>query len=69
MRIPSNTIQNEILKRIEALQKELDYLKDHIDDENVILAKDEKELLRESFEHERSGKLLNSEELRSKLGI
>lgn len=69
MRTPNNTVQNEILKRIEALQEELDYLKNHIDDEDVILAEDEKELLRESLEHERGGKLLNSEALRSKLRI
>ncbi len=61
----------QVLRRLDTIKTELDYIKEHMVDVDVILTEEERRLLDESIKHEKEGKLISLEELenvRSKTG-
>ena len=59
----------EIMDKLNEIQSELEYIKEHMVDADTILTEEDKVLLEESYENEKAGKLISSEDLRKKLGI
>lgn len=53
----------EILIRLAKLQAEIEYIKQHMVDVDIILTEEERIMLDESIEHEKKGKLISLEEL------
>jgi len=62
------TDSKEILQRLMKIQKDLDYLKERVDEDGVLSAEEER-LLHESYKDEKEGKLLSSDQLRRKLRL
>jgi len=69
MEVESKDISKEIIVRLARLQSDIDYLKRHVKDEDVFLSGDEEVLLEESYENEKEGNLLSSEDAKKELGI
>jgi len=59
----------EILMKLARLQADIDYLKSHVKDEDIFLTAEEEELLKESYENEKNGKLISSAKLKKELGL
>ncbi len=59
----------EILTRLAKLQTDVDYVKNHIKDEDLFLTTEEEGLLKESYEHEEKGVLLSASHLRKELKL
>ena len=59
----------EILIKLARLQADIDYIKQHMRDEDLFLTEEEESLLKESYENEKSGKLTSSKKMREELGI
>lgn len=57
--IALQTIQEEL----KAIRIDLEYVKEHMVDVDVILTEEERRLLDESIKHEKQGKLISLEEL------
>jgi hypothetical protein len=60
--------QKKILHELRTLRKEVRQLKKNLD-ADAVLTPYERKLLKESYEHEKQGKLVSSEEVRRRLGI
>jgi hypothetical protein len=58
-----------IMEDLDAIKSELRQIKETMPDKEMFLSSEEAQLLSESFENERNGKLLSSKELREELGI
>jgi hypothetical protein len=69
METESKDIGKEILIKLAKLQSDVDYLREHVKDEDTFLNEEEENLLEESYENEKEGKLLSSEKARKELGI
>ncbi|MBU1501611.1 MAG: hypothetical protein KJ905_02445 [Nanoarchaeota archaeon] len=61
--------QKSIDKRLERIEKTLNFIRDNMIDADAILTEEEEKMLDGSIENERSGKLVSSERLRRELGI
>lgn len=60
---------HEILSKLAMLQADINYIKKHVKDEDIFLTEEEEQLLQESYENEKAGRLLSSEEARKELEI
>ena len=60
---------HEILSRLSEIQADVNYIKKHVKDEDIFLTEEEEELLQESYENEKAGRLLSSKEARKELEI
>lgn len=70
METKTNPIEmKEVLLRLAKLQADIDYLKSRVKDEDIFLTNEEEELLKESYENEKAGKLVSSKKLREELKI
>ena len=56
-------VELQILQKLEGIQKEVEEIKEHMVDADVILTEEERHLLDESVKHEKEGKLVSLEEL------
>ena len=59
----------QILGELREIKEELAFIKQHMPDKDMFLTVEEKELLEESYIHEREGKLISSEQLSKRLGL
>jgi len=61
------TFQKQVLSRLDRVEKTMNYLLERMEDTK--LSDEEKQLLQESYVHEKEGRLISSKELKKKLGI
>jgi len=59
------TFEKHVMDKLEHMEKNINYIKEHIEDSR--LTKEENQLLEESYEHEKEGKLVSSKELKKRL--
>ena len=60
-------MENEkiIMNKLDMIKAELEYIKQHMVDVDIILTEEERKMLDESVEHEENGELISLEELRN----
>ena len=63
------TTEQQILQELKAIRQDLDYLKENMIDKEMFLSNEEKQLLEESYENEKQGKLISSKDLKKQLGL
>lgn len=61
------TFQKQILSKLESMEKRIDYIMEYIEDSK--LTAKERQLLKESMQQEREGKLVSHNDLKKKLGL
>ena len=54
----------EVLNELKEMRMDINFIKDNMPDKEMFLDSQEKELLAESFENEKKGKLISSESAR-----
>ena len=59
----------EILRKLAKLQLDINYLKNHARDEDGFLTKEEGDLLDESYEDEKDGRLVSSKQVKEEFEI
>ena len=59
----------QIIDELKTIKEELEYIKDHMVDKDMFLSAEEKQLLKESYEHENKGELTSQEDLEKELGL
>ena len=59
-------IEQKILEKLDFLTNEIEKIKEHMVDVDVILSEEERRLLDKSLKHEKEGKLVSLEDVRSK---
>ena len=59
----------QVMEELKDIKEELEYIREHMVDKDMFLDAEEKQLLEESYEHQRQGKLVSSKELRHELGL
>jgi hypothetical protein len=64
-----NSINNEILNELKQLRMDVNILKQNTLDSDTILTDEEEEILEESYENEKNGELISSEDLKKELEI
>lgn len=58
-------IEQQILTKLDKIEKEVEDIKEHMVDVDVILTEEERRLLDESLKHEKEGTLVSLEELKN----
>ena len=58
-------VEEQIIQKLEKIEKEVEEIKEHMVDVDVILTEEEKRLLDESVKHEEEGTLVSLEELKN----
>ncbi|MBI2499161.1 hypothetical protein HYV88_02875 [Candidatus Woesearchaeota archaeon] len=58
-----------ILKKLEKIEKEVGEIRENMPDKDMFLTSEEELLLEESYDNEKKGNLISSEDLRKELGI
>ncbi len=58
-----------IINELKAIRSDLGYIKENMPDKDIFLTAEEKQLLEDSYTHEREGKLVSSKELRKQLKL
>lgn len=58
-------VQQNIINRLNRIEKTLRYIQENMIDVDVIITEEEKKMLDESIEHEKSGKLVSLEEIKN----
>jgi len=61
--------QQSIDGRLDRIEKTLKFIQENMVGVDVIITEEERRMLDESVEHEKTGKLISSEKLRQELGI
>jgi hypothetical protein len=61
--------EKKIFEELAHIKEELDEIKEHMVDADTILSVEERILIKESFEHEKEGKLVSLTEFEKELGI
>lgn len=56
--------QQNIINRLDRIEKTLRYIQENMVDIDIIITKEEKRMLDESTKHEKSGKLVSLEEIK-----
>ena len=59
-------VEKKILEKLDFLTNEIEKIKEHMVDVDVILSEEERRLLDKSLKHEKEGKLVSLEDVRSK---
>ena len=60
-------LEKQILSKLENMEKRLNYLVTYIEDSRLTV--EEKQILQESYQHEKEGKLISGKELAKKLRL
>ncbi len=63
------TETQQIMNELQTIKGELDYIKEHMVDKDMFLDAEEKQLLEESYEHEKRKELTSSTDLKNELGL
>lgn len=58
------TFEKQIMNKLEHMEKNINYIKEHIEDSR--LSDEEKQLLEESYKHEKEGKVVSSKDLKKR---
>ncbi|MBI5392366.1 hypothetical protein HZA96_00725 [Candidatus Woesearchaeota archaeon] len=58
-----------ILEKLEKIEKNIEDIREHMVDADIILTEDERKLVEDSYENEKKGKLLSSKQLKKELGL
>lgn len=61
--------EKKIFEELTHIKAELEEIKEHMVDVDTILSEEERILIKESFEHEKEGKLVSLNEFEKELGI
>jgi len=69
MKITKNITLKTIHKDLQILRRDVEEIKEHMVDADIILTEEEKRLLDESFRDEKEGRLISTKDLRKELGI
>ena len=59
----------KIITELETIKQELGYIKENMIDKDMFLDLEEKQLLKESYENEKTSKLTSSKDLKKELGL
>jgi len=59
----------QIMEELKEIKEELTYIKIHMVDRDMFLDKEEKQLLKESYENEKQEELISQEELEKEMGL
>lgn len=63
------TETKQIMNKLNLIQSELDYIKDHMVDVDTILSGEDKEALTKAEEEFKNGKTISHEKLKKELGL
>ena len=58
-----------VMEELKLIRKELHEIKESMPDKDMFLSPEEKKLLAASFDHQKEGSLISSENLRKELGL
>jgi hypothetical protein len=61
------SFEGRIFRELEYIKAELTNIKEHMVDADTILSEEERMLVKESFEHEKEGKLLSLSDFKKRL--
>ena len=59
------TFEKQIMNKLEHMEKNINYIKERIEDSR--LSDEEKQLLEESYKHEKEGKIVSGKDLKKRL--
>ena len=59
----------QVMKKLEDIKAELNYIKEHMVDVDMVLTDDDRKALREAEEDLREGKTISHEKLKKELGL
>ena len=59
----------QIMAELRNIREEIEYIKNNMPDKEMFLDAEEKQLLQDSYKHEKEGKLISSKDLKKKLGL
>ena len=59
----------QVMNELKNIRKELRFIKAHMADKDQFLDEEERKLLKESYEHEKAGKLISTTQLKKELGL
>ncbi len=62
-----STESKTIIEMLSTIKNELNFIKDNMPNKEMFLTTEEKQLLRESYNHEKEGKLVSSKDLKKQL--
>ena len=63
------TEMRQVMKKLEDIKAELNYIKEHMVDVDMVLTDDDRKALREAEEDLREGKTISHEKLKKELGL
>jgi hypothetical protein len=63
--MPETIFEKQVMDKLENMEKTVNYIKEYIED--LKLTDEEKQLLQESYQHEKEGELVSSKDLKKKL--
>ena len=69
MELAKEIQMRNVIERLARLEREVSYLKNHVEDIDSILTPEEEKLLEDSYENEKAGKLLSSKEIETELAL
>ena len=59
----------QIMDELKGIKEEIQYIRDNMPNKEMFLGAEEKQLLKDSFEHEKTGKLISGKDLKKKLRL
>ena len=69
MEYQTQNVNSEILVRLQRLQSDMEYIKEHMVDVDTILTIEEEEALEESLKELKEGRTTSHKELKKELGL
>ena len=67
--MPEIDFERRIFDELVAIKTELSDIKEHMVDVDTILTEDERHIVKESFEHEKEGKLIPLSDFKRQIGL
>ena len=67
--MPEIDFERRIFDELVSIKAELSEIKEHMVDVDTILTEDERHIIKESFEHEREGKLVSLSDFKKQIGL
>ena len=59
----------QIMDELKGIKEEIQYIRNNMPNKEMFLDAEEKQLLKDSFEHEKAGKLISGKDLKKKLRL
>ena len=67
--IPMAKVMGQIMTELKSIREEIEYIKNNMPDKEMFLDMGEKQLLQDSYKHEKERKLISGKELKKKLRL